>query len=162
MPVRLTKNNKSRLYKQDAFKIGLKNKTVICPAKKKLKYLGFDKKRLIHDFIGTSCSACKLKPKCTTSPARRLAIHQDYMLKQKAVRFNKTKRYKQILKKRGCVERVIGEAKRFHGMLRAKFRALWKLKIQLYLTAIAINLKRIAKFFIEQPDIHAVTLRAGP
>ena len=160
IPVRSTRHD--NLYKKKDFKIDLKHKLVICPANKRLKYITFDKKRLTYEFIGTGCENCKLKSKCTTVKARRLSIHQDYLLKEKAIRFNKTKRFKAIFRKRTCVERVNAEAKRFHGLVRAKFRRLWKIKIQAYLTAIVINLKRIAKFFIEQAGIHPAILRAGP
>jgi transposase len=162
IPIKLTKPDKSNLYKKDAFKIDLKHKKVICPANKRLKYKGFDTTRSSHEFSGTECDNCKLRSKCTTVKYRHLTIHQDYLLRQKAMKFNKTKIYEAIFKKRTAVERVIAEAKRFHGMLRAKFRNLWKLKIQLYLTAIAINLKRIAKFFIQQPNFSALTLKTGP
>lgn len=162
IPVKSTKYDNSKLYTKDAFKIDLKKKKVMCPAGRKLKYLGFDKKSLNHLFIGTNCISCKLKKKCTAAKVRNLKIHQDYLLREKAIKFNKTKRYRQIFNKRSCVERVIGEAKRFHGMLRSKFRRLWKLKIQLYLTAIAINLKRVARFFVEKPDVRAVMARASP
>lgn len=162
IPIKLTKPDKSHLYQKDTFKIDLKNKRVICPANKRLKYKGFDATRLSYEFFGTKCHNCKLRSKCTTVKYRRLAIHQDYLLRQRAIKFNKTKAYKAIFRRRTSVERVIAEAKRFHGMLRAKFRCLWKLKIQLYLTAIVINLKRIAKFFIEQSNFNAATLRAGP
>lgn len=162
IPTRLTRHDKRNLYNKDAFRIDLKNKKVICPANKRLKYLGFDNTKSTYEFIGIECSNCKLRNKCTPSKARRLTIHQDYMLRVKAMRFSKTKRFRAIFKKRTCVERVIAEAKRFHGMLRAKFRCLWKLKIQFYLTAIVVNLKRIAKFFIEKTNICPATPRAGP
>lgn len=162
IPVKSTRHDKSKLYKKEHFKIDLKNKKVTCPADKELKYLGFNDKRLIYEFVGTTCNSCKLKTQCTTGQARRSSIHMDYVLKEKAMIFNKTRRYKAIFKKRSCIERVIGEAKRFHGMFRAKFRSLWKLKIQFYLTAIAINLKRIATFFIKQQNIGAISLKTGP
>lgn len=162
IPLRATKYDKMSFYKQEDFKIDLKNKTAICPATKRLQYAGFDNNEQAHKFIGIDCHNCNLKANCTAGKARTLKIHQGYLLKKEAMRFNKTARYKAIYKKRFRVEQVIAEAKRFHGMFRAKFRCLWKFKIQCYLTAIAINLKRIAKFFIMQPDICAATLRKGP
>lgn len=162
IPVKSTKYDKSKFYKKEHFKIDLKNRKATCPANKELKYLGFNNKRLIYEFVGTTCNSCKLKTQCTAGQARRLSIHKDYMLREKAIMFNKTRRYKAIFKKRCCIERVIGEAKRFHGMFRAKFRSLWKLKIQFYLTAIAINLKRIAIFFIKQQNIRTIALKTGP
>jgi transposase len=163
IPLKLPINPKgNRFYTQDHFKIDLKDKRVVCPARRKLKYLGFDSKKLLYEFVGTNCPNCKLKKKCTLAQNRRLSVHQDYLLRQRAIKFNKTKVYRTIFKKRTCVERVIAEAKRFHSMFRAKFRCLWKFKIQAYLTAIVINLKRIAKFFIEKLDMRLAIQRAGP
>lgn len=161
IPVRSTKYDHLNLYKIDDFKIDLKDKKVICPANKELEYAGFEKRKSNYMFVGSECRKCALREKCTRYPTRQLYVNQDYLLKQEAIAFNSTEEYRAIFKKRSCVERVIGEAKRFHGMLRAKFRRLWKLKIQCYLTAIVINLKRTAKFFVGQQE-GLLTARAGP
>lgn len=162
IPLRSERRDRLKYYKEEEFQIDVKRKKVICPANKELKYMTFDKKMLTHEFMATDCGNCRLKKKCTPAKSRRITVHQDYILRQRAMRFNQTKRYREIFRKRSSVERVIGEAKRFHGMYRAKFRCLWKLKIQLYLTAIAINLKRMAKFFTEQRLGCVNTQRAGP
>ena len=161
IPVRATKYD-NKLYGKEDFNIDLKNKEVTCPANEQLKYRGYCKSESSYIFTGTKCDTCGLKNKCTNAKIRKLNVHEDYLLKNQAVKFNKTKRYRTIFKKRTCVERIIAEAKRYHGMLRARFRCLWKLKIQAYLTAIAINLKRAARFFIERPSICTVALEAGP
>lgn len=160
IPIRVHKYDHLDLYKIDAFKIDLENKKVICPANEELEYAGFEKRKSNYMFVGIKCRKCKLRKKCTRYPLRQLYVNQDYLLKQEAIAFNSTEEYRAIFKKRSCVERVIGEAKRFHGMLRAKFRRLWKLKIQCYLIAIVINLKRTAKFFIEQQE-GLIMARAG-
>lgn len=159
IPLKSSKQKQSFFYSQNSFEIDLKNKNVICPAKKEIKYLGFDNKRRTYEFIGTGCHNCRLKSKCTSGNFRRLSIHKDYALKQKASIFNKTKLYKRIFKKRSCVERIIAELKRFHGMFRAKFRCQWKVRIQFYLTAIVVNLKRIAKFFLEKATLKPTILK---
>ncbi len=162
IPVRATKYENGKFYNKNDFQIDLKHKLVTCPANKKLKYSHYDNKEQTHIFIGTNCNSCILKDKCTTGKFRTLKVHQDYLLREEAIKFSRTEQFKQILKKRTCVERLIAEAKRYHGMIRSKFRCIWKLKIQLFLIATVINMKRIAKFFITQADNHPVIDRAGP
>lgn len=43
------------------------------------------------------------------------------------------------------LEGIMGQAKEYHGMGKAKFRGLNKVEIQLLLTATAINLKKMVK-----------------
>ena len=140
----------TKLYGLDQFQMDVRKKKDICPAQKEMKYLSFDKKRKTYEFQGIGCASCPLKEQCTTGKVRRLSVHQLAPLKASAKAFNKTQLYKKISKKRSCVERVNAEAKRFHGLARAKFRRLWKFKIQCYLTATVINLKRVAHFFLKQ------------
>lgn len=134
----------------DHFDVDVKKLNVTCPNQESMSYQGFDSKQRTHQFVASGCSDCHLKLQCTTSSKRRVAIHEDYALKQEAKAFNQTPKFRHIYNRRNCVERVIGEAKRFHGLVRSKFRARWKLKIQCFLTAIVINLKRVAKFFAQQ------------
>lgn len=43
------------------------------------------------------------------------------------------------------MEGIIGQAKTYHGMSRARFRDLKKVEIQLLLTVIVLNLKKMVK-----------------
>ena len=43
------------------------------------------------------------------------------------------------------LEGLMGEAKNFHGMARARFRGLKKVEIQFLMTVSALNLKRMVK-----------------
>ncbi len=56
----------------------------------------------------------------------------------------KTESFKLEYKKRACHEGKNGEMKRFHGMGRARGYGLKSMRIQAKLTALAVNLKRIA------------------
>ena len=51
---------------------------------------------------------------------------------------------------RGLVEGIHGEAKARHGLNRARRRGLWNVQIQAWLTAAAINLKRLAKALLRR------------
>lgn len=57
--------------------------------------------------------------------------------------YNHTDEYKEHLRIRAHIEPKQGEMKNFHGMKRARFRGLEKMKIQNYLSAIVTNCKKL-------------------
>ena len=61
--------------------------------------------------------------------------------------FNKTEEFKKEYRKRARIEGKNAEMKRFHGLARANGYGLLAVSKQAKLTAIAVNLKRIAKLF---------------
>ena len=72
---------------------------------------------------------------------------------------------KRVLKLRKMIERKFAEAKKWHGMSRARYRGKWKVAIQILMTFLVINAKRIARLLKEklinpvfQP---ALAIRAG-
>lgn len=67
---------------------------------------------------------------------------EDVMIE--AWNYNHTQEYKEHLRIRAHIEPKQGEMKNFHGMKRARFRRLEKLKIQNYLSAIVTNCKKLA------------------
>lgn len=144
----------SDVFGLEKFNINLGRKEAFCPAEHPMKYNGLWSRNRVYDFSGTLCKDCSLKNQCTTSKIRRITVHEDYPLKASAYLFNQTEQYRHLSNKRSCVERVNGEAKCYHGLRRAKFRCRWKLRIQVFLTAIAINLKRVAKFYLLAPYVN--------
>lgn len=65
---------------------------------------------------------------------------EDVMIE--AWNYNHTNEYKEHRRIRSHIEPKQGEMKNFHGMRRAKFRGLGKVKIQNYMSAIVTNCKR--------------------
>ena len=59
--------------------------------------------------------------------------------------FEKTDEFREKYKERAGIERKNAEMKRFHGLARARGYGLRSVSLQAKLTAIAVNLKRIAK-----------------
>jgi len=99
------------------------------------------------------CQACPLRAACVPKSvkARSLMIGDGYPALLRARR-----RHRRRLEEdraaarshRARVEGVHGEAKARHGLARAARRGLDNVAIQAYLTAAAINLKRLAKAFL--------------
>ncbi|MCD6232677.1 transposase [Candidatus Aerophobetes bacterium] len=48
-------------------------------------------------------------------------------------------------KKRKRIEAKFGEAKKHHSMMRARYRGRWKVAIQIFMSFIVMNLKRVVK-----------------
>jgi len=91
------------------------------------------------------CKACPLHDSCTQKRARRILTvgmntTQFYELSQQ----QKTEEFKEKYKKRASIEGKNAELKRFHGLSRARGYGLLSVSKQSKLTAIAVNLKRIA------------------
>ncbi|MBQ3689809.1 MAG: transposase, partial [Bacteroidales bacterium] len=66
--------------------------------------------------------------------------------------FEKTEEFKEKYKERSGIERKNAETKRFHGLARAKGYGLRSVSFQAKFTAIAVNLKRIARIVSSSND----------
>lgn len=91
------------------------------------------------------CKSCPLHDECAKTSARRiltvgLNTPEFYEISQ----FQKTEEFKEKYKKRASIENKNAELKRFHGLSRARGYGLLSVSKQSKLTAIAVNLKRIA------------------
>ena len=95
------------------------------------------------------------KEKCRNCPLREKCIRGKRIGKILVIGINtpefyeysqeqKTEEFKEKYKKRACQEWKNGEMKNFHGLDRARGYGLKSMTIQAKLTAIAVNLKRIA------------------
>lgn len=101
---------------------------------------------LEYKFQKETCRNCPYRNECKTgsSIAKRLIIGintpEFYEYNQKT----KTSEFREKYKKRASHEWKNGEMKRFHGMGRARGYGLKSMSIQAKLTAMVVNLKRIA------------------
>lgn len=63
------------------------------------------------------------------------------------------------------VKRKFGEAKKWHGLSRPRYRGKWRVAIQALMTFLVLNVKRIIKLFKEKlkfPSLEApLALEAG-
>jgi len=125
--------------------------TFICPAGHPMKRYG--KKTGDIRFVGTECDTCLMRSSCTKSKTepRMLRVSGDWQRKLKHKGFTETDKFKEQYKKRSGIERINAELKRWHGLARAKFRGLVKVRIQLFASCIALNLKKLAAFISKSP-----------
>jgi len=99
------------------------------------------------------CNACPLRARCVSPSrhARVVVFNVDHpsLLRARRKRLSWNHREQRLYQRhRWRVEGVHGEAKTWHGLARAVRRGLDNMRIQAFLTAAAINLKRLAAALI--------------
>ena len=99
-------------------------------------------------FAAQTCQDCPFFGHCTRSrQGRSLTLH-PYRTALAARRAQaKTEAFRERLHLRAGIEGTISELVRAHGLRRARYRRLAKLRLQAYFTAIAINLKRLIRWW---------------
>jgi transposase len=111
-----------------------------------------DKDVVTYHFPITSCRKCSLKKKCTNASCGRriVGISKWDKVLLAAERHNKTEIYKKEMKMRQPIEGKLSEMKRYHDMVRARYRGIRKVGLQFYMTAVAVNVKRWISMALEK------------
>lgn len=138
------------------FKVDARHNLVRCPAGKTLwpgTQVGKDGR--FYRARRVDCAPCRFASICLGKTAKtRAVIIKDGHGALLRARRRHAKRLAgdqaALNRHRGLVEGVHGEAKARHGLGRAMRRGLWNMRIQAWLTAAAINLKRLAKAALRQ------------
>lgn len=92
------------------------------------------------------CAGCPLKARCTSGARRYVDRHLYEAAREQTVRAGP--RYAQLQRARRIAEHLFHLAKRDHGMRRARGLGLAAARIQMALTAIAIDLKKLVRFTV--------------
>jgi IS5 family transposase len=107
----------------------------------------------IYKFNGDHCAICEKRSECMGSQkckARILEVSPSTPLFYEYSQMQKSPDFLEKYKARSSIEWKNGEMKRFHGMKRARGFGITSVRAQVKLTAIAVNLKRIANILIER------------
>jgi len=148
------RGNKHRagMFGYEDFKYDKERDIVTCPAGNTLYFMKHRKRGDISARVYRSrkrdCKICPYLYKCTTSKStyRTFEVSDYYGVIKRAELINKTERYKEAAKIRKlCTEPKFAEAKCYHGLRRFRYRGLARVTIQAILTAICINVKRLAR-----------------
>ena len=135
------------------FKYDGKNKLVRCPAGKVLRPGCETDRGCVYRASAKDCNSCPLRARCVspTAKVRMVLIVNGYesLLRARRRHRRQDKDDRAIYTRhRWRVEGVHGEAKTQHGLRRAARRGLANIAIQVYMTAIVVNLKRLAAFLL--------------
>lgn len=132
------------------FKYDARNDQVTCPCGKRLHRAGRGKNGYWYRAASRDCQACPVRARCIspTSRARGMLIVDGYTALLRARRRKETgwdpATRDKYQRHRWRVEGVHGRAKTQHGLRRAIRRGLAGVRGQVYLTAAAMNLKKLA------------------
>ena len=99
-----------------------------------------------YTFDKEACRGCPHREECMgrASGGKTLHVSTNTAAYYEESQRQKTEEFKRKYRKRAAIEWKNAEMKRFHGMSRAAGWGLRSMSLQAKLTAIAVNLKRIA------------------
>lgn len=134
------------IFSKEDFVFHPESNTFTCPAGKTLALRKYNKTRSHYEYIcpKSICNKCHLKAQCTRSKTGRTLkrhIRQDdldLMLNQA----NSKQSIKDIKTRQHLMERSFANAERY-GFKQARWRRLWRVQIQEYLTAAIQNIKTL-------------------
>jgi hypothetical protein len=119
---------------------------------------------LEYKFEKEACKNCPNRKECSsgTGIANKLVLGLNALEFYECSQRAKTTEFLEKYKKRASQEWKNGEMKRFHGMDRARGYGLRSMRTQAKLTALAVNLKRIASLLSSYFDLICYRLLASP
>jgi transposase len=125
----------------------------ICPGGAELTSTGnIDQGRIIHYRASKNdCSTCPLKPRCTTAVVRKVTRDLDEEVREHVRALANTDAFEQSRRERKKVEMRFAHMKRILKLDRLRLRGLSGAKDEVLLTAMAQNLRRLAKFLCRAP-----------
>ncbi len=112
----------------------------------------------LYCFSPYFCRDCERKKKCRLNKDRaRIYLSNSHLL------FIKTnpEENKKALEKRKRIEAKFGEAKKHHQMARAKYRGRWRVAIQVFMTFIVMNLKRVVRLLKTRKPVAKLAVSSG-
>lgn len=135
------------IYPQNKFTYDAERDLYLCPKGESLhkKRYSKDRNSNIYQSNQKTCCLCPDRVQCTTSKKGVRTIHRHIYHEdiENALSNLKKPKAKEMAVFRKSVERIIAEAKGFHGMSRARLRGLSNVKEQCLMTAVVQNIKRL-------------------
>jgi hypothetical protein len=133
----------------DDFQINVEERKATCPAGRTNTQCS----RLVEEATGkvdyrfefsTQCHDCPLRDKCLGQDQRHrtLVVGEHHSALQARRQEQRTDAFKQQMKHRNAIEGTQSELVRAHGLRRARYRGLAKVRLQSYFTGAACNVKR--------------------
>jgi hypothetical protein len=140
-------------FSRDRFTFDKERNVYICPAGATLTHSGLvDQGRILpYRASRKDCSICKLKPRCTTSVARKVSRDIDEDVRDKVRELANTEAFRLSSCERKKVEVRFAHMKRILKLDRLRLRGLSGARDEVLLTATAQNLRRLVKLVCKSP-----------
>jgi transposase len=144
--------NRNGKFSDEAFSYDPEDDVYLCPAGHRLQRTRYDRNHETFQYQGQAkiCKACSLRDRCTDSKRgrtlRRHLRHEEVrLMRERAQSFGSKK---DIRTRQHLMERSFARAVRF-GFKRARWRRLWRVRIQEYLTAAIQNIMILVQYVKE-------------
>ena len=149
--------NPGGMFSKQDFQIDLEAGKVTCPGgQTTTKYRMVKdgkKKRRVKAFVFAVevCAACPLREQCTKNKKSgrtiRLNYHEGRL--QEARKYQETEEFKEKYSNRPVAERTIADFKQ-HGGAKSRYIGIRKTKLQVVLTAVVVNIKKLGRWIFEK------------
>jgi transposase len=144
--------NRNGKFSDEAFIYDSKDDVYLCPAGQRLYRTRYDRNHETFQYQGKAkvCKTCSLRDKCTDAKRgrtlrRHLRHDEIQLMRERAQSFGSKKDLKT---RQHLMERSFARAVRF-GFKRARWRRLWRVRIQEYLTAAIQNIMILVQYVKE-------------
>ena len=144
-----------------AFRVDWERQVVTCPAgKESISWLPHTWHRgsgMVHEarFARRDCTPCALRPRCTRAKREprivSLQAREHFEALQAARRHQETEAFRASYAARAGIEGTHAQAVRRCGLRRCRYVGLAKVHLQHVLTAVAVNLVRVAEWLAGTP-----------
>jgi IS5 family transposase len=136
----------------ERFKYDPETDQVICDKGRRSIGKFRNKTGLLYYFSARDCRRCSNFRRCVRENQKRMTIWVSDNYKHKIMDDGEGR--SEALGLRKMIERKFGEAKKWHGMERARFRGKERVKIQVLMTFMVINIKRITRLMEENGQMY--------
>lgn len=147
-------------FRQTDFEIDTEAQQAICPAGQTSNVWSLrrnprgEQPSVLVRFHGPTCQACAFFGRCTSSPqGRSLTLHPHRLALLQRRAEAQTDAFQLQLNLRAGIEATISELVRGYHLRYARYRGMAKLRLQAYFTAVAINLRRLVRWWTK-PQTH--------
>ena len=140
-------------FSRSDFVFDAERNVYICPGGSQLTSTGnIDQGHIVYYRANKrDCSACSLKPKCTTAPMRKVTRDINEDVRDQVRALANTEAFRQSSRERKKVEMRFAHMKRIFKLDRLRLRGLSGAKDEVLLTATVQNLRRLAKLICRPP-----------
>jgi len=143
-------NNNEGRFTSQAFQVTVERREAICPAGhpntqcSRLEEQATGRVSYRFEWDTATCAACALRQTCIKANHlhRSLVVGEHHTVLQARRAEQKTQPFKERMRHRNAIEGTQSELVRAHGLRRARYRGLAKVKLQNYFIGAACNIKR--------------------
>jgi len=143
-------NNNDGRFTSEAFQVTVERRQAMCPAGhqntqcSRLEEQATGRVSYRFEWDTATCAACALRHACIKAnhPHRSLVVGEHHTVLQARRQEQKTQSFKEKMRHRNAIEGTQSELVRAHGLRRARYRGLAKVKLQNYFIGAACNIKR--------------------